>query len=261
MANADGYVTPKPGVPKTLGILNIIFGVLLVLMGLCQVGGLLIAPTAMNLAEKTVKDAQSKLEARDKENLKSLDDREAAAKTDEEKKAIQQERANAIASKPQMPTMDMSAATEVLHDPTIMGFTYVNLAIGLILHIMLIVSGIGLIRFTPWGRSLAVAWGGLQLLALVVMTTASLMIVQPINKAATEKQIAKFEEAAKNKGANSVEASQAQMMKMMVPLQLPMIVGGAVVGMIYPVIVLILLNTAGARAACLPKKSDEMEGY
>ena len=32
MSNADGYVLPKPGVPKTLGILNVIFGVLVVLV-------------------------------------------------------------------------------------------------------------------------------------------------------------------------------------------------------------------------------------
>ena len=122
MANADGYVLPKPGIPKTLGILNVIFGVLLVLYGLCMVGGLVAAPAMLQIAEKTVKEAQAKVEAQQKAQLKALDDREKAAKTEEEKKAIQQEKADA--SSPTAPIaqpMDMSAATGVLKDPTIMG--------------------------------------------------------------------------------------------------------------------------------------------
>ncbi len=33
-----GYVLPKPGIPKTLGILNVIFSIILILLGLCMIG-------------------------------------------------------------------------------------------------------------------------------------------------------------------------------------------------------------------------------
>jgi len=261
MANADGPVIPKPGVPKTLGILNVIFGVLLVLLGLCSVGGMLMAPAMVDFAEKTTKNAQAKIEADQNARIKSLDDREAAAKTDEEKKAIEQERASEAATKVQINPVDMSAATEVLHDPTVMGVSYVNLGTGLILHVMLIVAGVGLIRLTPWGRSLAVTWAGLQIVQLVIMTTASLVLVLPITQANNAKQIAKLEESVKGKGPGSPEAMSLQMTKMMAPLAVPMAVGQAVAGMIYPIVVLVLLNTTGARAACLPKRADDLEGF
>ena len=86
MANADGPVLPKPGVPKTLGILNIIFGVLLVLLGICMTGMLLMGPALLNVAEQSSKDVQAKIEAQQKASLKALDDQESAAKTEEEKK-------------------------------------------------------------------------------------------------------------------------------------------------------------------------------
>lgn len=261
MAYADGPVIPKPGVPKTLGILNVIFGVLLVLLGLCSIGGMLVAPAMLDFAEKTTKNAQAKIDAEEKVKLKQLEEREAAAKTDAEKKTIEQEKANEIATKVQINTVDMSAATEVLHDPMVMGVSYANLGTGLILHVMLIVAGIGLIRLTPWGRSLSVTWAGLQIVQLIIMTALSLVLVLPITRVNQVKQIAKLEEAVKTKGANSPEAMTLPMTKMMASLAGPMIIGQAVAGMIYPVIILILLNQAGARAACMPKRADDLEGY
>ena len=107
MANADGSVLPKPGIPKTLGILNVIFGVLLILMGLCGIGSLLVAPAGMKMLDNIKKEVEAKAEAQTKEQLKNLDDQEKAAKTEEEKKAIEQQRATVIAKKANVPQMDM----------------------------------------------------------------------------------------------------------------------------------------------------------
>ena len=261
MANADGYVLPKPGIPKTLGILNVIFGVLLLLGGLCGLVGTIAAPALMKFSEKTVKDAQAKIEAQQKEQLKGLDDREKAAKTDEEKKAIEQERASVIAGQVNAPKIDMSAATDVLDDPTIMGFSYIEMGIGLILNVLLLVSGILLIRLSPSGKSLAVWWAGLSILATVILAVGNLVVVQPANKPHTEKAIAKLEEQAKGKPPGSIEASTLQWTKMTAGLAVPMVVGKGVLSMIYPAIVLILLNTAGARAALLAKRPTTPEGF
>ena len=91
MDNVEGYTLPKPGIPKTLGILNVIFGVLMVLYGMCTVGFMIAAPALTGFAESTVKQAQAKVEESQKAQLKELDEREAAATTDEEKSAIQQD--------------------------------------------------------------------------------------------------------------------------------------------------------------------------
>ena len=259
MSTADGYVLPKPGIPKTLGILNVIFSVLLILAGLCTIGSLAAAPALMQFAEKTVKDAQAKAETREKADQKAFDDREAAAKTDEEKQAVQKERADAKATQPRINPMDMSAATDVLKNPTIMAYTYGGLVSGLILHIALLVSGIGLIRLTSWGRSLAVWWAGLQIVQIAILLVVNIALVLPINKATTDKQIEKLEAAAKAQGAGPAEANALQLAKTMTSLATPMAVGSSLFFMIYPVIVLILLNTAGARAACQPRKAEGLE--
>ncbi len=261
MANADGYVLPKPGIPKTLGILNVIFGVLLLLGGLCGLAGTVAAPALVKFSEETVKQAQSQAEAQHEARLKNLDERAKAAKTDEEKKALELERAAVEASKPVTPKMDMSAATDALNNPTIMGFSFAEQGIGLILAIVLLVSGILLIRLAPAGRSLAVWYAGFQILATVILMVVNIAIVQPVNKPNTDKQIAKMEADAQGKPPGSPEVTTVQMTKMMANLAIPMVVGKSVLGMIYPAILLILLNSAGARAALVAKKTSTPEDF
>lgn len=107
MSSAEGLVIPNQGIPKTLGILNVIFGVILILYGFCVLGSTLVFPTLMQFAEKAAKDVQAKEAARKQAELKSLDDRLASAKTDEEKKSIEAEKAN-VSSLPAAPQVDIS---------------------------------------------------------------------------------------------------------------------------------------------------------
>jgi hypothetical protein len=270
MANADEYTPPatrptpmgvaKPGVPKTLGILNVIFGVLLILIGFCTIGGLAIAPTIMKGAEKITKDAQSKVEEQQKAQVKQYDDRIAEAKTDDEKKQIETEKANVVASQPKMVPIDMSIAEDTFKDPMIMSVTYAGAITGLLLHILLLVSGIGLIRLTPWGRTLGVWWGPLQIVQVLVLLVVSLIYVLPAVQANNEKMFANIDAQAKAKGGGGpADASAVQMGKAMSAIQIPMMIGQSLAGCIYPVVLLILLSTPGARAACLSRKPMNLD--
>lgn len=261
MATDGGKVLPKPGIPKTLGILNVIFGVLLVLFGICGLGGLLAAPALFDVIEKTAKEQKNNEEAKETANLKAIDDRLAAAKTDEEKKVIEDERTAAVAAKPRPVQVDLSAATDVFKNKTIMTVNYAGAITGLVLHVVLLISGIGLIRLTPWGRSLGLTWAWLQLLQVVVVLAATLLYVLPANMVNTEKQIAKLEIQAKAEGAGPNEANALQLTKTMSSMAAPLAVGQSLSGLIYPIILLILLSNKGARAACLPKRIDDMDGF
>ena len=252
----DGYVLPKPAIPKTLGILNIIFGVLFSLLGICGLGALVAAPALVQFADKTVKDAQVQIESKNKASEKVYDDRIAAAKDDEEKKGIEKEKADFIASRPQLAQPDMSAATDVLNNPKIMAFSLGGGLSGLVLQIMLLISGIGLIRLTPWGRSLAVWWAGIQIVQVLILLAINLAMILPMSQAGNEKQIARMEEIVKTKGANSPEAAALPMTKFMGSFQTGIAVGTSLLGIIYPVIVLALLKTPGARAACFRPKPE-----
>jgi len=249
MATADGYVLPKPGVPKTLGILSVIFSVILILIGVCGLGGMLLAPALTQFADTAIKEGQRKVEADKKAQTTALDDREKVAKTDEEKASIKAER-DSLAAQPKVTMVDMKAMTGMLSDPTIMGFTYATYLSGLILHITLLVAGIGLIRLTPWGRTLGVYWAGLQIVQIVILSAVSFLYVQPKTQAAQVKMLAQAEADEKAGGAPNPGMAGVRMAQAMGGMAGPLAIGQVVVGSIFPAIMLILLNGAGAKAAC-----------
>ncbi len=251
MSTADGTVLPNPGIPKTLGILNVIFGVLLVLFGTCLTGVMVAAPALMDFSEKAVKDVQAKNEARRKTRLDAIDEREKAAKSDEEKKAFQGER-DAIAAEPKVESPDMGPVKELIDDPMVKGYNLTYFGTGVLLSILLLVSGIGLVRLTPWGRSLAVWWAGLQIVQILALAAVGVFYVQPEQRPKAEAAIEKIQAKAKAKAQNLAPgmAEGLQFGKAMQGASNVLTVGWVVVGMIYPVTVLVLLGGAGARAAC-----------
>ena len=261
MSTAEGYVLPKPGIPKTLGLLNVIFGVLLVLLGLFGLLMMLVMPILFEQVAKTAKENQAKQEAQDKAEQKVFDDRVAAAKTDDEKKAIEQARA-ATPPKIRINPFDLSATTDALKDPTIRAVNIGGTITGLILHITLIVAGVGLIRLAPWGRSLSLWWAGLQIVQVIALLVAALVYVLPLTQEMNRKNIEKVEAQLKAQGggaASQVGASVNQMTKIMESLAVPITVASSSLGLIYPIIILIMLNQAAARAACLRQKLDGIE--
>jgi hypothetical protein len=259
MSSAEGLVLPKPGVPKTLGILNVVFGILLVLLGLLAIVMTLVVPILFQGIETAVKQERAKEEAAEKAEQKSFDDRIAAAKTDAEKKAIEQEKLNAP-PKVIMNPVDFSMATDVFKDPKIMLVNNAGILSGLILHITLIIAGVGLIRLAPWGRTLSLWWAVFQIVQIIALLIGTIVYVLPANQANMEKQFAKMQANvnANPRTAGAADAG-AQMSKIMNALAVPMAVAQSMTGMVYPIVLLIMLNGAGARAACLAKKSESID--
>ena len=147
-----------------------------------------------------------------------------------------------------MPQMDMSGM-DVLKDPVVKGFTYTQLLSGMALSLILLISGIGLIRLASWGRSMAVAWAALQIIQIVLLSAGSYFYVQPVTVAYNEKMVAKMEADAKAPNAAPGTAESIKMMKAMSGSATTnvFLVGFLVVGCIYPITVLVLLNNPGAR--------------
>ena len=256
MSTAEGYVLPKRGIPKTLGILNIIFGVVMILAGFCFLGSILAYPAMMELAGKAVKDQQAKVEAQNAAQDKEFDDQEKAATTDEAKKAIKEQKDAAIAARPKVVTPDLNAAADIMKNPTIRTHQMLYYGTGVILSLVLMISGIGLVRLAPWGRSLAMTWAMIQILQVVLLGAYEAVVVNPVQQELSAKMLDKMVADAKAGNAAPGADAGVQAGKMMAGLAIPRIVGMSVLGCVYPAIVLILLSTAGARAACLPKKPE-----
>ncbi|HEV3083396.1 MAG TPA: hypothetical protein VGY66_26670 [Gemmataceae bacterium] len=105
----------------------------------------------------------------------------------------------------------------------------------LVLSIMLIVSGIGLLRMQLWGRVLALVYGTVSILSHIAVLVYMFMVNVPVAQAFAEKMAAKGE--------------QEKMMGSL--MQFGIYVGMAVpiVSMIYPAIVLILMLRPAVAAA------------
>jgi hypothetical protein len=264
MSSAEDYVLPKPGIPKTLGILNIIFGVILVLVGLCVVGFTLMVPMGLKMAEVAQKQLQAKEADQRKVQQKNLDDQIAAASTDEEKKLIEALKAK-LTSAPTVEPPDMSAVTDMYKNPTIMGFNIVLYGTGVVMSLILLIAGIGLIRLKPWGRTLALWLAGIQIVRLALLTATSIIVVQPESLKVTNTMLNNLDKQmkaqAKGQAAPPNMAQSLEMQKAMAAMGSIFAVGYFVCGSIYPIVTLILLNTAGARAACQARKSPDTPDF
>ena len=98
---------------------------------------------------------------------------------------------------------------------------------------------------------------GLQIVRLAILTAVSIIVVQPAKIDQTQKMLEKMQANAKAPGAPPGAAAGAQVGQAMAGMGTAFAVGYLVFGSIYPVVSLILLNTTGARAACLTKKKPE----
>jgi hypothetical protein len=254
MAYADGFVLPKPGIPKILGILNILFGVLGTLFGLGMIASMLLIPLFFSFAEKAAKEEHATEEAKHKAQLKEVDNRAATAKTDEEKKAIDKEKATLIANTPTSPELDLDTISGGMRNPTILAHTYIFSGIGILINILRIVSGVGLIGLFAWGRSMALWLAAMTIVVLGISAATEILVIQPIKTEMLTKTMDKMEADLKTQGVPpNARASMKSATTMMAAMGLAWAVGAFFFFSIYPVTTLILLNTAGARAACLPK--------
>ena len=256
MASAEGVVLPKPAIPKTLGILNVIFAVLLILMGLCVGGMTIIAPQIQKFGQGVMDQAKAQAETQKAADLKTLDDRAQAATTDEEKATIAQER-DAVVNRQAPVTINVTASTDVLKNPTVLGFTVTQVITGLILHIALLVAGIGLIRLTPWGRTLTLWWAGLQIAQLLILAAINFTMILPIQQQAAAANMAELKKQLTGPNAPPNAAITLQTAEVTSNLATIGSVVGLLIGLTYPVICLILLQTAGARAACLGQSASK----
>jgi hypothetical protein len=261
MAHADGYVLPKPEVPKTLGILNVIFGVMLILFGICTVGSTFLSPLLFGSMQQMQKDQQASLEARHQSRLQELEAREKAAPTEAEKKAVRDEKDVLTANPPKIPAIDVNDSVALLKDPSFRAFTIAQVGTSLVMNGLLIASGIGLIRLRSWARSLALWLSGLQIVRLSIITAGSLLVMAPIQKPFADRAIAKLEAEARQPGAPPTVDFTLRLTKVMQSLAPAMTGIYLVGGSIFPVVSLILLNSAGARAACQARKPEGAAGF
>jgi hypothetical protein len=246
------WVVPNSQVPRTFGMMNIVFGALLLLMGVGYIAMWAIAPYYFKQIGAVAAKAQAAQKAERESKIADLKSKEAAAKSTEEKESFQSEREmlEKTAEPDVSEFMDYSN-WDIFSDVRLAIYYCTELGTGILLNLLTVVSGVGLLGLAEWARRLAVgvAWG--KIVRWVAMTIMTLVLVLPVTMARTQKAFDKMNVSAKGPGAASGP--------MLNIAQIGAIFGGvtavfeALIFSIYPGLTIWFLTRPRARAACIPR--------
>jgi hypothetical protein len=247
MSNAlpPGYAVPNTSLPKTTGTLNIVFASLTLLFVILQIVMTLLAPMLMDFAQSSVREVQAKAEASRKQQIAALKKDEAEAKTEEEKKQIRGQ-IEAIEARPQPDGPDLKAIMGQMDSPVIRAYTWTDMLTALILNVLMLASGIGLLRLKESARRLALWVAGLKIARLAVLLVVQIVFILPVSTKLQREMITEMG------GTGAPNAQAAEMTaKMGAAAGVAMTVILSVLSMVWPILMIVLLTRPGSRAACL----------
>jgi hypothetical protein len=247
-------VEPEPSGPKTIGLLNIIFGSILLLCGSCSGMYLAFAAISAPMIDAQFQQMQQMVAAQRAAQIAELQRQETAAKTTKEKAAIRAQR-KAIESQPAFKPPDFRKLGP-LGDLRILVFSITDTISSIILNTAMLISGIGLLSLKPWAR-VAGIWVAIGKIArLLALYGFCIVVLVPVY---VRQIMDMFTEIAA--GGGGPPPGQLQEMASMFGI---LMTGGClsmiILGAIYPAIALFVLMRPGAKAACSGMVVSAFEG-
>jgi hypothetical protein len=244
---------PRTSIPSTIGILNIIFGSLLLLCSFCS-GVNLLVQSAMGGPIMAMQQQQMQLAMRAprEQRMAQLKAREEAAKDEKEKLDLKaQQKAIEAQPVPKMPNFN-----KLVEDPSLQGFTIVDVLTGFVLNVLMIFSGIALLYRKQWGRITAIWVAAFKIILLIALYTFYALVVVPAMVASFntmfQEMFDEMQKAAPPGQKMPGAAELAQFGTLIGVASTATAVFMIIFGSIYPVIVLILLTRPRVKAACSP---------
>lgn len=252
---APTKLPPRPPLVKTIGVLNIVFGGLLMLCGPCPGLMTLALPSLMPMLEKQQQVVRDRLETNKRRELEALAQQEKTASTEEEKQRIRAEKAAKESEPiPIAPSPDMSQFG--LDDVRVRLHYGLDAVSCLFFNLLMLISGFGIMRFARWGRSLGITIAWLKLIRLVALTLSMVFVVAPFMNPKSASMMAQMAEqgAAAAPGAppKSAEQKAQEVQEMTASLRnfnLMIAVGFGLLGAIYPITQLAVLSSRSAKDA------------
>jgi hypothetical protein len=247
------WVVPNPQIPRSFGLMNIIFGSLMLLTAAGFAVSFFVFPTFNKRMQMDVKKLQEERKAEQDKKLDELKRREAAAKTEKEKQAVEDERT--ILEKdvePDLSEMNDLLGWNIFADIRLAVFYLGEVGAAILLNLLMIISGVGLMALAEWARRMAIWVAWLKILRWVAMTVVTLMLVLPISLEKSQKAFRQVEAQAKaQSGGKAVFIGISQMGRVMAIASAVFTVFEAVVASVYPALSLWFLSRPPTRAACL----------
>ena len=173
-------VVANKTIPKVVGWLFIVGGTVGVLMMTMTLLSALMGPTVQKAMGGGMEMFQTMIDNQRKTQEAQLAQELKAATTDEQKDAVEKRIANMKAVK----TPDMSKAMEkgiaLGQDPMMIRFSWADALTGIPLAVLLLASGIGLVKLRGWGRRLGVWVAALALPRAIIMGSLFLVFIAPM---------------------------------------------------------------------------------
>ncbi len=256
------WVVPNPQIPRSFGLMNLIFGALLLLVALCYGFWYLYMPTFMRQMQDRVKQQQTVTKESNESRLAEIEKEEAAAKTAEEKAELKTEREE-ITQRAANPSPDLSEAMgmNAMNDWRVKSFLCTEVFAAVVLNVLMIVSGVGLLALSEWGRRLGILVGQLKILRWIVITIVTMVVILPISMDATRKAMdsAEAQVRAQNGGRQvAMPIPFSELARIGAVIGAVWLVFLAILASIYPAMMWWYLSRPAARAACFKQPAPEL---
>ncbi len=257
-AQQGKWVVPNPQIPRSFGLMNIVFGALLLLTALGYGFWYLYTPTFMKQMQTTVKAEQDREKVDRETKIADLKKQEAEAKTDEEKKSLTEERKDLeIEKKVTTPILDFSNMNPMA-DKRVATYYAIEVSASVILNVLMIVSGAALMGLTEWGRRLAILVSQLKIARWIAMTIVQLVLILPIGMEMSQKAMAQMEVQIKAQPGGAGMPPMRQFVQIGMIFSAVWMIFAAAIACIYPALEWWYLSRPPSRAACmkLPAKPE-----
>lgn len=263
MANASppsqrpkAYVKPQPRLARSIGILTILYSLGLIVYGLINfavVYGLPYLDGALSEVQKEQVESQTK---RRQQALEVLDERMAKAATPAAKAQVTLDRLLLEQTEP-AGIPGMTVGLGMFSDPKVQSGSAIDTGIKLALNVLLLFAGIGLMRSKPWGRSLGLVASWLKIPVLVVLTVVAIRYGTPLLAEAFTKDMGKMMGQAfgGSEPPANLAAEWAGYSAMMSKSFSTIIALFAAFGLLYPILLIVMLNRPTLRAELGKKPS------
>lgn len=247
---------PKSSAAKTIGILNIVFGSILLLCVICSGLNAIMQSALGPMFGMQQQQLQQAMQQEQQQRLEQLQEQEKAAKEEKEKQEL---RAKQQALRAQ-PVPKMPDFAKLAEDVRFLGYTIADVVSGFVLNVLMLISGIALVRYKEWGRKTALWVAALKIVRLVALNTfLALVLVPHITRGFTSMFQEMFDEMAKAAPPGQRMPGQAEITQMGTMIGVMMTVFAVamvILGVIYPVVVLIVLSRPRVKASCVPEASS-----
>ncbi len=203
--------------PRTFGILNIVFGCILLLGGLCC-GGYTMSLSAAGPAM-----------ARQQQQMR------------------QQLRQKGQPAPP-MPNFNKM---NMFQDRRVTIYSVVDLVSGIVLNLIMIISGVGLLSYKEWARKTAVGLAGVKVLRLIALETYCIFVVAPVVANGMADMLTDMMKQMQQQGMPAGPVPQAAELARVYSIMI--IAYSAVMlilGIIYPLIMFFVLRRPAAKSSC-----------